>query len=253
MPELIEISNSLGGEILYSPELIKKLVSEKPQEMKHGETFTGRPSTLIRADQNYAVKIRTEQKFDLPTARQWIESTRNKEITCQVHHPHKTWFIYLDGTIPLIGNICPLLNPLHRIFDMGEVSTNAYLEYMGSLFELYFRVMRDHGMRLDEGLSNFGIDENQNLYYLDDDIYSFDSYHSLSHMLGVYIRKYEWLTNESCIILGEIVTDFIEQGDNSQSNRSIIVEYLKNLYMPPGRALNALNILVQTIAPDFKH
>jgi hypothetical protein len=248
MKEFIEISDSLRGELLYSPELIKKLVSEKPQEMKHGETFTGRPSTSIRTDNNYAVKIRTEERLDLKSARSWIDNARQKEILYQVHHPNKTWFIYLDNDTPLIGNICPLLKPLHLIFEEEEVTPDIYLAHMKSLFGLYFRVMRDHGMRLDEGLSNFGIDDNQTLYYLDDDIYSFDSYHSLSHMLGVYIRKYEWLTYENSVVLGEILTDFIEQDNDSRNNRNIIVEYLKNIYMPPGRAQTALNILITMIA-----
>jgi len=252
MTEFIEITNSLSGESLYSPELIKKLVSEKPQEMKHGETFTGRPSTLIRTDQKYAVKIRTEQKFDLREARLWMKKARAKEITCQAHHPSKTWFIYLDDITPLIGNICPLLNPLHLIFDREEVTTDTNLAYLKSLFDLYFRIMRDHGMRLDEGLSNFGIDDNQTLYYLDDDIYSFDSYHSFSHMLGVYIRKYEWLTYDNCIALGEMLKGIIEQGEDGRENRNIIAEYLRNLFMPPGRAQTSLNVLIKIITPELK-
>lgn len=250
----IEMFDSLGGDHIYTPELIYELLMEDPQELKHGETFTGRPGTSLRISKDHVVKIRMEIKTSLDKAREWVQRACDKEKHCKAHHPHKTWFIFYnpESSSPLIGNICPQLTPLHKLFDDNSVALSDRLLLMKSLFILYFRVMREEEMRLDDGLSNYGVDENNNLYYLDDDIYLPDSFNIFSHMLGVYIRRYEWLDEEICSVVGEILVKVIEEGEDSEEIRHTIVRFLKDLFMPPGRAQDALNKLKETIRPEFK-
>lgn len=42
--------------------------------------------------------------------------------------------------------------------------------------DMYFQSAADFSIKLDEGLSNYGMDEEGRLYYLDDDIYPLDKF-----------------------------------------------------------------------------
>lgn len=156
---------------------------------------------MLYVDQHNILKIRSELRLDALNSRRWALQTLKQERMLRVHHPQKTWFLIRhEQTDELsVGNICPLLNPLHTLMRPKECSVEGAERRIGYLlqaFTLYFRVYRDHQARLDEGLSNFALDEDEQLYYVDDDVYEADDLSGFVQMLGVYFRSLEWLSPE---------------------------------------------------------
>jgi len=204
----IEILGSVGGRERYSPEQIGAILAQDQTPLAHGAQFTGRPVTKLHVGERDIVKLRPEAYRNkaasvIAVARQALE----REQKYQVHHPDKTWFVIhvSSESTPVIGNVCPLLTPLHM--RLAESPNNlaemeASLDLLIGVIGLYFQTIKLHGMRLDEGLSNFGIAADRRLYYLDDDLYTWDDCVTFAHTLGVYFRSLPWLTPEAAVRLG---------------------------------------------------
>ncbi|MDH4186028.1 MAG: metallophosphoesterase family protein [Nitrospira sp.] len=198
----IEILGSVGGATCYSPEQIGAVLVEDQTQLAHGEQFTGRPVTKLHVGKRDVVKLRPEAYRNktasvVAVARQALE----RERTYRVHHPDKTWFVIhvASETTPVIGNICPLLTPLHTLLaknPQGKKDSDGAVELLMCLCRLYFKTIKAHTVRLDEGLSNFGISADHELYYIDDDLYPWDECVTFAHTLGMYFRSLPWLTPE---------------------------------------------------------
>ena len=201
----IEILGSVGGvpAAEYVPEKIRLLLSQERTPLEHGSQFTGRPVTKLHVGEHDIVKLRPEAYRNgtasiIAVARQALE----REQSYRVHHPDKTWFvIHVESDAsPVIGNVCPLMTPLHTILTPAlaqSVNVDQALEQLMRVCRVYFQAAKAHHIRLDEGLSNFGITQDQQLYYLDDDVYSWDDCVTFAHMLGVYFRSLSWITPEA--------------------------------------------------------
>ena len=172
---------------------------DQPQALQHLATFTGRPATQLFVADDTVIKLRMDFVFQPKDVQRRALAALQEERRLQVHHPHKTWF-YCDWNGQLvIGNIAPRLHPLHR--EMPEalaVDKEQALSWFGALFALYLETALNNDRRLDEGLSNFGSDDNGKLYYLDDDFYPWDDYTSLALVLGVWIRQLEDVDEAFC-------------------------------------------------------
>lgn len=203
----IEILGAVGGDSTYRPEDVQSLRTLPQAAMTHGERFTGRPATVLYVGRQDLLKIRAELRLDPLNARRWAMQALERERKLGAHHPGKTWFLihHANHDSPTIGSICPLLTPLHTLMrpkDCAREGAERRIGYLLALFRIYFRVFRDHHARLDEGLSNFGLDDQQRLYYLDDDVYEADDLSGFVQMLGVYFRSLEWLSAEWAAQLG---------------------------------------------------
>jgi predicted phosphodiesterase len=178
------------------------LLSHDRTPMEHGAQFTGRPVTKLHVGEHDIVKVRPEAYRNkaasiIAVARQALE----RERSYRVHHPDKTWFVIhvASDASPVIGNVCPILAPLHTILTLPSsqpVDTDSALDLLMRTCRVYFQTAKAHHIRLDEGLSNFGITQDRQLYYLDDDLYPWDECVTFAHMLGVYFRSMSWMTPE---------------------------------------------------------
>jgi len=198
----IEILGSVGGVLSdrYMPDKIRLLLLQDRTPLEHGAQFTGRPVTKLHVGEHDIVKLRPEAYRNKATsiiavARQALE----KERSYKVHHPDKTWFVIhvADDASPVIGNVCPVLTPLHTVLSSSAaqaVDAESALDHLMNVCRLYFQTSRTHHIRLDEGLSNFGMTQDKQLYYLDDDMYPWDDCVTFAHMLGVYFRSLSWMT-----------------------------------------------------------
>ena len=197
----VEILGSVsGGEERYSPEEIHMLLAQDRTPLRHGEQFTGRPVTKLHVGEHDIVKLRPEAYRNntasiVAVARQALE----RERSYRVHHPDKTWFvIHVESdSSPVIGNVCPLLTPLHTILTVPssqQTDVDGAVDLLIRICRLYLQASRANHIRLDEGLSNFGITQDRQLYYLDDDVYPWDECVTFAHMLGVYFRALSWMT-----------------------------------------------------------
>jgi predicted phosphodiesterase len=250
----IIIIGSVGKTTIYSQEDIRLALSQESTDLKHGETFTGRPGTKIYINDDTVVKIRTEIKLDFRSMQLWIEKTLEKEQQYQIHHPHKTWFIISDvenKTMPfLIGNITPRIQPLHVLLIQKEVAKEdivKFLTYLDKLFHLYYRIAQSFKLRLDEGLSNFGVTKQGEVYYLDDDLYQWDRFISCAHMLGVYFRLLLWLREEYASQFGKNMRIAIQRYFLDVQFATVLAEQLRTVFMPAKVHQDALNLFVASL------
>ncbi|NIT79076.1 MAG: metallophosphoesterase, partial [Thermoplasmata archaeon] len=86
-------------------------------------------------------------------------------------------------------------------------------EEQGRLLETLLRIYLDSaaelGLRLDEGLSNFGRNPEGEMFYLDDDTYEWDNFLSLAEALGYWVRLDLALEAEGFQSLGERLASII--------------------------------------------
>lgn len=198
----VQIIGSIGSAQSIDSKKIREVFNYKEQSLIHGATFTGRPATKIIADDHYVIKCRSEYRFDEFNSRRWIQQTLEKERQYLIHHPAKTWFYIREPEQVVIANITPKLLPLH--IGCKTIPPNEFIGSLASMADMYFQAAANFGIKLDEGLSNYGIDQEGKLYYLDDDIYQLDKFVSLTHTLGVWFRQLEWLNQEYAQKLGVI-------------------------------------------------
>ncbi|MDH5641646.1 MAG: hypothetical protein OEY28_10155, partial [Nitrospira sp.] len=168
----IEILGSVGGgqTARYTPDKIRLLLLQDRTPLEHGAQFTGRPVTKLHVGEHDIVKLRPEAYRNktasiVAVARQALE----REQFYRVHHPDKTWFVIHveEDSSPVIGNVCPLLTPLHTILTPGSampIDAESALDQLMQVCRLYFQSAKAHHIRLDEGLSNFGVTQDRQLY-----------------------------------------------------------------------------------------
>lgn len=245
----ITLIGAVGAHSPYQPADILRLLNTQPQSLLHGNTFTGRPGTQIYIEPDAILKIRCEIRLEPIFAKRWAEQTLVKEKHYQIHHPHKTWFVAETATqsTALIGSICPRLQPLHDWLTQDTIDIPQSLNYFSQLFDLYFRLAKQMKVRLDEGLSNFGISAEQQLFYLDDDIYTWDRFISSAQMLGVYFRSLAWIESTIAEQLGKIIHDLILKHFNNIHDLIVLAELLKDVYMPTESHRQHLNSFINQL------
>jgi hypothetical protein len=230
----ITLIGTVGQTSIYHEQDILRLLDTEQVTLLHGDTFTGRPVTKIHISTDTVLKLHSEIRLDAHSAKRWAVQALQKEKNYQVHHPHKVWFVAeLDDQSPaLIGNVTPRLQPLHNLLNQKEnIDTAQGLQYLTQLFAYYFRLATTANIRLDEGLSNFGLTEEGILYYLDDDTYAWDRFNACAHTLGVYFRYLTWMTPEIGGEFGAIVRRLILEYFKDHQYFIVLVEQLKDVFM----------------------
>lgn len=201
---------SLAGESVFSQADLRSILLHPIVLSRQGD-FLGRPATQVYASDSGVVKLRTDFVFQAKDVLRRTAAAREKDLQLAVYHPQKTWFHFvLDGK-PTIGSITPRLKPLNTIFAaLVHQGEPALTQLFHQWFRAYFSVAKNHSLRLDEGLSNFGLDEAQNLFYLDDDTYNWDDYTSLAQMLAVWVRQNAAIDSAVCrVIASALVSELI--------------------------------------------
>ena len=228
---------SISGEPAFSADAIAHLIGGEQITLRVGTEFVGRPVTALFSDETAVAKLRTEFDWAPAVMERWVRKTLDRERELGVHHPAKTWYLALreeDGRL-LIGNICPALKPLHQLLALpppGPEETARRLSWFEALFRMYYRLGRDKEARLDEGLSNFGLDATGRLYYLDDDIYQWDEFITLTHVVGTWFRAHAWMDAGFGRGLGEILRAVLDTDPDGQDLARTAAERLRGLYMP---------------------
>ncbi len=257
----IEIIGSIDQHDHFSVDQITALLVEDETELTYGEAFMGRPGTQIYAGQTAIVKIHNDLNLNPERARDYVKRALKQEKKTQVYHPFKTWFIQqLDDDNLIIGNICPRLKPVHQLVSNTDSQTNEHnLFILKQIYREYFRVASTLNLRLDEGLSNFGVDENNQVYYLDDDLYFWDHFVSFAHFFGVLIRGNAWLDESIAEEFGselfELICEFFDCTDTS----IMVSSKLHDIFIPDNNRRRVLDIIIKqlrsgkTISKKFRN
>lgn len=242
----IEIIGSIepGQEIERAA--IDKLLNEEEVTLARGSAFTGRKVTRIYADEHWVLKLRVEQTRTHRDAARWAQQRLERERTLASHHPSKIWFLLRDEGGTTIGNICTRLRPLHRHIDtLLEREQVAHLE---QIIDLQLSVTARHALRLDEGLSNYGLDEQGQLYYLDDDLYPEDHLTGLSQGLLAYCRELTSLSSDSWLELGGRIRHAINRHFGDLHWSIVLAEELRGSFVPTAQEAH-LRALICALYP----
>ncbi|VAW88472.1 hypothetical protein MNBD_GAMMA17-512 [hydrothermal vent metagenome] len=222
----IEIIGALDVEQQINVKHIVDVLSQKEENLKHGEKFTGRPSTRIFANEHYIVKLKSEFNFKVVEARRWISKTIEQERIYAVYHPAKTWFVIITDKGGIIANITPILEPLHITYETA--SSAIFLDYLSSINEHYFSIARQHDKRLDLGLSNFAIDDTGKLFYLDDDLYHWDDFTTFSASISHLLLKLNQFDEAAWSKYGENIRKHILNNFNDSHWIVVTIEQIKD-------------------------
>ncbi len=238
----VEIIDQVEGrDTPYTETMVLSLLQQQVTAMEHGEQFTGRPQTKVYYDQNHILKTHTALNFSAPISSRWILQQLEKERELRVYHPKKTWVLLHEknGKV-IIANIMPRLHPLHQVMEkpVDELDPEQALKVFAQLFNMYFELSRRTGKRLDEGLSNFALDEAAQLYYVDDDIYDRDDWVALSHIIGVYIRRLPWLQGEYPYRFGQICQQAMLAHLEDKHYLTVLAELLDDIFVPAAREVD---------------
>lgn len=202
----VEIIGAVDPQRAIGRAVIERVLSGAAQSLAHGRAFTGRPATLLYSDGEYVAKCRTELNFGVTDSRRWIERRLARERALAIYHPARTWFIRHTDSATLIANITPHMPPIHRLDDLPEVRLPALIR----LFECYLATAARHNCRLDEGLSNFAW-TGEALYYLDDDLYSWDRFTGFSQAMGIWFRTFEQWRDQDLAALAAALRQAVQR------------------------------------------
>lgn len=246
---IVKLIGSIDACVHYKASYIANILNNEQIKLGIGEDFIGRPDTRIYINQHDVVKIRAELDLIEEKAIYWTANILAKEIELKVHHPHKTWFIVADNNLKnvLVGSICPRLKPLNIEFKSPPQTPSdrsRYVNIMSSVFNQYFQLAKRSNAKLDEGLSNFAIDDKDIVYYLDDEYYSWDNFITFTVMLGVFLRSFSWLDTD---FISELTQEMILLVDNIYQDphcRIIISTQLQSLFMPSDEKQQLLSVMV---------
>lgn len=236
----ITVIGSLVGPPSFSADRIADLLAGKRTPLHAGGEFVGRPMTAVFADDTALAKLHTEFDWAPKVMDQWTRKTLDRERELGIHHPAKTWFLarrHADGRW-LIGNICPRLRPLNQLLAQpptDAAATADRLAWFRELFRMYLILGREHGTRLDEGLSNFGLDTEGVLYYLDDDLYGWDDLLALAHGIGSWFRAHAWFDPAFSARLGTALREALGPDPQAAHHATTLAEQLGGLYISPDR------------------
>lgn len=249
----IELIGSIDHQTHYKASDIAELLDSEKESLGIGSEFVGRPATRIYSNEHYVVKIRAEMDLSADKAFLWASNELKKEREITVHHPYKTWFVFddLDAEQVLVGSICPRLLPLNVLFKAVPETLEArtrYLNILQAVFTMYFELAKGTGHKLDEGLSNFAIDHQDKVYYLDDEYYSWDNFISFAVMLGVFIRTFDWLDDAFIQLLSDALIELLDRIFQDPHCRVIIASQLQSLFMSSGEKQQLLTIMTQSVA-----
>ena len=243
----------IGGMSAAPPEaaaLAASLLELPPKALEHGGAFTGKPITRVRVSDHWVLKSNRNRRFSaLDTARAWAADRIARERACfwqtdarptPLFHPLRLWLVWREEGRWQAGNLSPRLTPLHmlRLEDLPDP-----LAPILALCDHYLRFHARFGERLDEGLSNFGMDDDGQVYYLDDDFFSWDDYASFSAMLCRWLRESSgtWLEPDAAARLGEHLRarllELREAHDVEQIHAAVKDQYLDDAAETSRRAL----------------
>lgn len=246
----------------FAPERIRDVMLLGARTLSANSDFTGRPETRIHAGKHEVVKIRRDLRLTARQADPWLKMVMDRERRLGVHHPKKTWFyIYSerDGTRlqdeeVLIGNITPRLRPLHKFLELKpdtEQALNKSFKALSEMFSMYLSRAKTFDVKLDEGLSNFALDADDRLFYVDDELYEWDKFISFSTMLGVLIRKLDWLNRDFARALAQDLGEQVDRIFGDSNYRASIAYQLRSAFMPAGKKRDIANLICSTLTSSL--
>lgn len=238
MTRRIEVVGQVGDTPCSAEQIAAIIDSATAVATRHGDTFTGRPATRLLVSPTHIIKQRSEYQLKEKDARRFITQAIERERKLGIYHPSKTWFLIFNDAeeFPLIANITARLVPLNDLDSLTvPVDNRRYIELLGAMFRLYLETAVRHDLSLDISISNFALDPQLKLYYIDDDVYAWDRFTAFSHYLGVLLRTQERIDEEAARQLGQMLHHTMLDTFGDKLWLNVVAEEARSLFLPESR------------------
>ncbi|ANB16823.1 metallophosphoesterase family protein [Dokdonella koreensis] len=173
----LQLAGTVSGLAPDTAEVRRAFGTRKTME-RDGE-FTGRLSTQVYASDTLVVKVRSEHAFARSQGERWVAARIERERALGIYPPGKAWYLLAAGTQVLAVNAAPRLLSLRH----WRASDAAALQRTWTGVAERYLDAREHGYRLDEDLTNFGVGADGRVCYLDDDLYPWSGFGPLAAFL----------------------------------------------------------------------
>ena len=220
--------------------------------VQKGSGFEGRPCTQLLVTDNYVIKLRTELRFNERDAKRWIEKQLHQERLWAIHHPSKTWFLLYKEQEIIIANITKRLIPINNFLSLSNNHPQYWQKILSDIIDMYLKCASSQQRALDDGLSNYGLDENHQVFYLDDETYESNQLISLSHGLAVWIRQLSWLQSEDGSWLGDCLHKKIQQYFHDPHWLFVFKEQFSDAFFADERQRQVAKYLTISLIPAKK-
>jgi metallophosphoesterase superfamily enzyme len=205
----IKIIGTIDPDQEISQSIISSILKFEQQALEHGSAFTGRPTTSIYQGAGYVIKLRTEPEIAYDQLTDLGKKKLVQERALNIYHPAKTWFVLETQDAKRVGNITPLLSPLHTL-DQRD-SPLRLTQALSDCVRLTLTSICTEEVFLDLSLSNFALDEQDQIYYLDDDVYPLNEITPLASSIAVLLRHLDDLPNDAIHQLGTETAGLLEE------------------------------------------
>jgi len=190
-----------------------------------------KPSTQVFYCESEVIKIHRNQTHSYESGQDELYQHQQKERNLGFSHPAKTWFLTKvegEGEQYYIANRCPEMKTLSEV--MPKLKSLARLNFIARLLRYQFEAI-SAGLSLDLDLSNFAVNENASLYYIDDDIYRWNDNAMISDFLASLIRSQDWLDKKMCRAIGKIVFNLVNEYNFNSLTCDGIIQSLMDGYL----------------------
>lgn len=177
---------------------------DSPCALGVGKEFQGRPSTRLYADAGYVLKLKTPYSLSPDSAAGWCRSTLAKERAYGIYLPERCWLVLRRGDECAVANVSPRRQTLEVALtecrDAGQ--SERFFSLLSRYLKRYFDFWQAHGLRQDEGATNYVVVGDE-VFYVDDDIYNQDDLISFAHGLGNILRKIGLFDEQLALRVGQ--------------------------------------------------
>jgi len=231
---------------------IQQVLQQQQQELGRDGDFIGKSTTTLFANDTHVIKLHPSQRFDdAKIAHAWVGHHVEGERDAKVYHPLRCWFILLLEGHWISGNITPRLQPVHHVFESLEVLGDQEMAWLMGIIDTYLDYAVRMDKRLDEGLSNFGLDGDK-LYYLDDDIFEWDAFHALSALIAGWVRRYsatwfdEAAVHQFAVKFDASLKHYFHSIPGLDASQ-VVAEQLNGMFFPQGHVQQVAKTLVSVL------
>ncbi len=174
-----------------------------------------------------------------------------------LHHPTKTWFLLSDNApLPdddvVIANISKVLVPINEIAAEERSSEDEIVPLLEAMFDLCITTGSRHNVLLDLSMSNFGVDSDKRVYYLDDEFYRWDDFRSFATLVANIVRSQVHLDVGQWDQLGRAMSDSIISAFQDAHWCQVVAEDIRSKFMPDGRKSSRDRLVASLLGKNRK-
>ncbi|MDI1300835.1 MAG: metallophosphoesterase family protein [bacterium] len=198
--------------------------------------FRGKVSTRLFANDRHVLKLKSGFALAEKSAQRWCQIQLERERLFGIYPPHRHWVVLVQPEGCAVANISLRGITLEATLTEPGISTDTEVvtALMSGFFACYFTFWKRHGLRQDEGLTNY-IVESGHIYYIDDDIYSHDNMLSFAHSLCGILRRLDYLDKAQVAAIAQhLRAELLVIGSMMPA---VLAEQLRDVFLPPDGAV----------------